>query len=129
MADKMIEVCEHEFERYARTLFESARKLPGAANFFAAPTVKIPVIGGTYIAGWDPPCLRQRVCAALSAREHFRRHAPAWTPALPLRWEDCEALENADCARLNLVGLFGSSLRERTGITGSTRPSTPSAAA
>jgi hypothetical protein len=92
-------------------MFDAARELPGAKDFFKAPTLEIQYIGLTFIAGHDPPILRQKVCAALCARERFRRDAPAWAPSLPLRWEDCEELENDSSPRLNLVGYYGSSLR------------------
>jgi hypothetical protein len=69
--------------------------------------------GGVYLLAFAvPPCLHQRICMALGARERFRQDAPPWAPILPLRYEDCEALENDDSNRLNLVGYFGSSLRE-----------------
>ncbi|MFZ0670113.1 MAG: hypothetical protein WAM50_07325, partial [Pseudolabrys sp.] len=49
------------------------------------------------LASLTPPCCR---CAALCAREHVRRDAPAWAPSLPLTWEDIEKLENDDSNRL-----------------------------
>jgi hypothetical protein len=77
------------------------------------PTLsEIPVIGGIFIPALDHSCLLPRVCAALCARERFRQDAPAWAPTLPLRAEDCAELENDGSTRLNLVGYYGSSLRE-----------------
>ena len=67
---------------------------------------------GVFIPALDYSGLLPSVCAALCAKERFRQDAPAWAPELPLRREDCEALENDDGDGLNLVGLFGGSLRE-----------------
>ena len=106
MSERLIELCAQEFETHIRGLFNNPRMLPGTG------LAEIPVIGGLYIPDLPetiPPLLS--ICAALCARERFRRDAPAWAPQLPLRPEDCTALENADSGRLNLVGYYGSSLR------------------
>jgi hypothetical protein len=36
-------------------MFDAARELPGAKDFFKAPTLEIQYIGLTFIAGHDPP--------------------------------------------------------------------------
>jgi hypothetical protein len=111
MNDRLAGGCANELERRVRLWFEATRELPGAKNFFEAPTVEIPFIGGTFIAGWDPPILLLQVCRALVVREQFHQEKPAWAPDLPLRWEDIEALEHDDSNRVCLVGHYAGSLR------------------
>jgi hypothetical protein len=104
MGNRLTEVCARELENHLEGLFATTRKL--------SPTLReTPVIGGVFIADLDHSCLLTQVCAALCAREKFRQSAPDWAPDLPLRQKDCDELENSDSTRLNLVGLFGSSLR------------------
>jgi hypothetical protein len=109
-------ICQTEFEngieRHVNAVFDAAREFPGADDFFTTAFLPIPVIGEPgFWAGFDTPELRQLVVAALIAREKFRETAPVWAPPLPLRYEDCEALQDDDDPRLNLVGFFGASLR------------------
>jgi hypothetical protein len=116
MHDRFLKICEAEFERYAERcaelMFEAAGELPGTANIFTAPWLELPIIGGLrFMAGHEPPELRQKVSAALIAREKFRRDAPSWTPDLPLREEDIALLENDESSRLQAVGLFARSWR------------------
>jgi len=110
MHDRLKKHCEAALENFVAGLFADAAALPGADNFFTAPSLQVPVIGGiTFIAGWDPPCLRQRVIRAIMTREKFRRAMPTW-PELPLYDADCEAMRNADNVRLNVLGYYRGSL-------------------
>jgi hypothetical protein len=72
---------------------------------------EVPVIGGWFLPDLGHAHLLPYVCAALCAREQFRRTAPPWAPLLPLRDEDCDELVNDDDRRLNLVGYYCSSMR------------------
>ena len=109
MDGRFLEVCGREFEhgvlRCVEMLFKNPIRIPGTGM------AESPVIGTPYIMALDHSVLLPAICAALCARERFRQDAPAWAPSLPLRWEDCESLENDDSNRLNLVGYYGSSLR------------------
>jgi hypothetical protein len=122
--DRMREACEREFEllcqrefengveRHVNAVFDAAREFPNTHDFRNTPMLKIPYLGEPgFWAGFDTRELRQLVVAALVAREKFRKTAPVWCPPLPLRYEDCEALQEDDDPRLNLVGFFGASLR------------------
>src|SRR5262245_1121389 len=115
MIDRLQEICEIEYARYAKQLadklFDAAAELPGADNFFTTPFMETPIIGGRFWAGFDDPELRQRVVRALVAREQFHRDAPPTAPALPLTETDCAALEDDDNPLNVLTGLFGTSLR------------------
>jgi transcriptional regulator with XRE-family HTH domain len=55
--------------------------------------------------------LKQRLRAALAARAWFDKQGPAWATPLPLREEECAALQRDASNRLKLVGYYGSSLR------------------
>jgi hypothetical protein len=112
MNNRLAGASAQELERQVKLWFEATRELPGATDFFEAPTLEVPVIGGlTFIAGHAPPSLVLQVCRALVAREKFHLEKPPGAPDLPLRWEDIAAMENADDNRLNLLGLFGNSQR------------------
>ena len=113
MSDRLQQICEAEFSRYAQRLanaiFDTASQLPGADEFMTTPLVEIPITGEQFFAGYDSLEMRQRVAAALVARERFRLCAP-WAPSLPLKWKECQELEHDDNPRLKLVGLYASSL-------------------
>jgi hypothetical protein len=114
MTDRLSAACIRGLEREVKLWFAAAGKLPGAGNFFTAPSLEVPVIGGfPFAAGHAPASLMLQVCRALVARENFHLEKPSWAHNvdLPLRHEDIEALENGDDNQLRLVGIFGSSLR------------------
>jgi hypothetical protein len=103
MHDKLLETCSCEFERGVKRLFETAKKL--------SPTLReTPVIGGVFIADMDYAPFLLQVCRALVAREQFRLDAPGW-PTLPLRSEDCDALEDDDNPRIKVLGYYAGSVR------------------
>jgi hypothetical protein len=101
--DRLRALCEREFVGFVEGLFKRARRIP---NSFLAET---PVIGGRFFVDWDRDFMMQRVIRALVTREQFRRAMPGWPP-LPLSDIDCEAMQNADNPRLNVLGLYGGSL-------------------
>jgi hypothetical protein len=107
MADRLQEACADALERFAEGIFNNPRRL-------SPVSAEIPVIGGRYFPSLGDEqvlLLLPRICAALCARKRFRWDAPLWAPVLPLTWEACQELEDDDDPRLNLVGLFGGSLR------------------
>src|SRR5262245_16729571 len=91
MHDRIFKTCAAEFEKYVKGLFQNPRML-------TKMSAEVPVIGGVFAPDLldQQPFLLPRVCRALIAREQFHQDAPGW-PTLPLRSEDCEELENADC--------------------------------
>jgi hypothetical protein len=103
--DRLLKVCQREFERGIERLFETAPRIPNTGM------AEIPVIGGVFIA--DMPemiaAILPQVCAALCARERFRRDAPGW-PTLPLHEQEIEAMESNNCPRCALTGLYAASL-------------------
>lgn len=103
MSDRFNEPCAHELENLIKGLFKTSRKIPGTGM------AEIPVVGGVFLPYGDYSPLLLTVCAALCAGERFRQDEPAWPP-LPLHEELIEVYINAECSRLNLVGLFGKSL-------------------
>ena len=89
---------------------------------------EIPVIGGLFIPDLERFDLLPRVCAALVARERFRREAPGW-PALPLHKTDIELLKNDDNPRHNVLALFADCEVSWSGIAGCIRASVSMSAA
>ncbi len=105
MVNRLSDACARELENHIRGLFKSARKFPGRL------AAEIPVVGGIFLPDFGvPPCLLQRVCKALCAREHFRQDAPAWAPDLPLKWEACKEMADDDDPRISAVGYYSVSL-------------------
>src|SRR5262245_55046988 len=98
MTDRFREICDREFER----LFETAPRIPGTGM------AEIPVVGGLFLTWGDYSPLLLRVGKALCSRERFHQDAPGW-PSLPLHQRDIEAMENDDCSRCALVGLYSGS--------------------
>lgn len=93
-----------ELECMLESLFENPIMIPNTGM------ASVPVIGGPYIVALDHSHFLPVIGRALCAKEKFRQEAPCW-PDLPLRAEDCEALENADDVRLNVLGYYGDSQR------------------
>src|SRR5258705_12010210 len=109
--DRLTETCWLEFSNHIEDLFETAGQLLGAAAISTAPRLPLPYIGGrTFIAGHDPRCLRQRVIAALVAREQFQKTGPNWGRPLPISWDEIGQLENIDNGLLNVLGFFANSM-------------------
>jgi hypothetical protein len=54
---------------------------------------------------------RRRTLAAIKARKQFDKHKPDWAPQLPLRKDECEALQRNPDNRIKLVGYYGLSQR------------------
>ena len=82
--------------------------LPGNAS-------ELSWIGGERYAYCDRATQKQKVIAALVAREWFTHEAPEWAQPLPLKFEDCTARFNGPnraCRRGRLVGIYGITLRE-----------------
>src|SRR5262245_60955154 len=103
MHDSLTKLCADEFERGIKNLFVNARQIPGTGMS------EIPVTGGVFLPWTNYSCLLLRVCAALTARERFRQDALGW-PVLPLHEREIEEMEESDCPRAKLVGLFAFSL-------------------
>jgi hypothetical protein len=100
------------FANHVENTFEAASLLPGADNYFTAPRLEVPYVGGaTFVAGHEPRSLRHLVFGALCAKAQFEREAPSWAPPLPLRKEACAILANSADPKMNAVGLFAQSLR------------------
>jgi hypothetical protein len=77
----------------------------------AAARLEVTVTGGDYFLEY-PDLAKATVCAALIARERFRKDGPAWAQPLPLH-EDCfEALQKAERPRGMLLGYFSESLSD-----------------
>jgi hypothetical protein len=100
--NRLQHACERELERYIEELFRHPRMI--------SPTLaEVPVVGGLFIVDLEHGHLLPRVTAALVARERFRQDVPGW-PELPLRWEDCQEMQDDDDPKARLLGFFGESL-------------------
>jgi hypothetical protein len=114
MRDGLVERCARErenslseLESHIRGLFANPQILSGTYAL-----AEVPIIGGKYIVDqveFMLPTLLPRIVGALCSRERFRVDAPGW-PSLPLRSEEIEALEDDNNPRLQLLGLYASSL-------------------
>jgi hypothetical protein len=74
--------------------------------------LKAPYIELLYSAVDDDiiPELKRLVCAALAAREQFRKSKPPWAPELPISFDACEKLQNSASQRMRQLGKFAYSL-------------------
>jgi hypothetical protein len=61
MRDVIRELCANEFALCVDALFETAVKVPDTAFLR-----EIPIVGGVFISIDYPPCLKERVLAALA---------------------------------------------------------------
>src|SRR5262245_20662273 len=102
MDQRRLDLCAREFEAYIIGLFETARKIPGTGM------AEIPLVGGVFLTWGDYSPLLLRVSRAVLAREKFPQDAPGY-PSLPLHEKEIEAMENDDCPRCALTGLYAGS--------------------
>jgi hypothetical protein len=100
MVDPLSAACKREFERVVHAAFKDWQRR-------GHPYDDVPFIGEPhYTHGGAFTDLQQQVRAALLARERFRLDAPSWAPTLPLRTEDCMAMQQSFINRIKLVGIY-----------------------
>ena len=103
--ETLVELCEREFADLIDDLFQMNRD--NGHEFLRAP-----IIDRLY-STWDDDYiakLKRLTRAVLAARKSFRQHGPAWAPLLPLNFADIDKLKRDESSRVNMVGLYGSSL-------------------
>jgi hypothetical protein len=100
--DDLMELCACEFEHYVDALFQASRKRGDEY----CPIIKrlYPELDNDYLVK-----LKRLTCAALAARKWFRQHGLPGI-LLPLNFADIDKLRRDESSRVNMVGLYGSSL-------------------
>jgi hypothetical protein len=112
--DRLLKAAMIEFKRGVESEVERAFELALKA-MQSGEACEIPVIGDPFPPPEYRAGLKERVIAALCAREWFTHEAPKWAPPLPLKLNDCHALfngENRGNRRFELVGQYGILLRD-----------------
>jgi hypothetical protein len=100
--DDLVKLGACEFEHYVDVLFQGSRKRGDGY----CPIIKrlYPELDNDYLVK-----LKRLTCAALAARKWFRQHGQPGI-ILPLNFADIERAQRDEESRVNLVGLYGSSL-------------------
>jgi len=104
-SDNLVELCKHEFAELIDDLFQMNRD--NGHEFLRTP------ITNRLYSTWDDDYifkLKRNIYTALAARKWFREHGPSWAPLLPLTFADIDKLKRDESGRINLVGLYASSL-------------------
>ena len=100
--DDLVKLCACEFEHYVDALFQASRERGDSY----CPIIKrlYPELDNDYLIK-----LKHMTCAALAARKWFRQHGLPGI-ILPLNFADIERAQRDESSRVNLVGLYASSL-------------------
>src|SRR5262245_19213170 len=107
MHDDLRTLCATEFADHVDALFEKdCATIKNAGVNVIYLVLQAPYIEFIYSALDDAivPELKDLVCAALAARERYRRSKPAWAKDLPLSIDACEMMEGSSCPRVQAVG-------------------------